>query len=76
MRESGSTAILSRQNVSSKLQPSYPVFGQTDGRACRNEPKNDGNSAHKIPSDSRPSESVDGVFGILAFGRTDKEAGR
>lgn len=68
-----STAILSRQNIATDLQPQYPVFGQTDSTDLENEPRDAIKPAHKIPSDSRPSEFVDGVFGVLALVRTDKE---
>ena len=73
MTELVQTATLSRQNVSTHVQPSTPVFGQSDSTNLQDQPRDDSRSAHKIPSDFRPSEFVDAVFGVLALGRTDKE---
>lgn len=73
MIESGRTAILSRQNIAFEMQPQTTVFGRRDSTKLQNEPRDTIKPAHKIPSDSRPSEPVDVGFGVLGFDRTDKE---
>ena len=76
MTELVRTATLSRQNSSTELQPSYPVFGRTDSTDLENQPRDAIKLADKIPSDFRPSDLLDAVFGVLALGRTDKEVAR